>query len=789
MKLSLNIILSTVIGGMGLIGLLLALLSGAIHENHAYDNQRQSMQVLSRIKSEEILRELVDNEHQLGQNLQKERKFRQALNDNNQEQLHDSLYNEFYRYFVTAGLIKLEKLVVFSKELEIIAELSDPDSLLIASETACEQVLLDARKRKGPERLKTLSEFCSYKLIPYHLTLVPIGGIFLKGYIAIITNPVHNLKAVGDALAMPVQLALPDETIVYQSDKWPTNMQAADIIVSDYVLLDSHQAEALHVHLVDKVRPLFKTIPNTRLLVMLIASVVILIALAVVNYILRITALSPLTELTRHLQHIRTGTSQLDKTVEIKGAKEIVLLGDSFNDMARELSKLHGSLETMAFTDDVTSLPNRNQFQKHITDVMENYQESRTPFALFMMDLDRFKTINDTLGHNIGDQLLLEIGRRLKQVLRSYDVVARINEDDVDNGLIARLGGDEFAALAIMKSADEAYNDATAIGNKILRAMEEPFIVSNHTLVASLSIGIAIYPVHGNERHELMRKVDVAMYHSKKNRSGYSFYEDGYDDYSVRYLALSRDLLTAINDSQMELYYQPKIDIKANRVMGVEALIRWNHPGLGQVSPFEFIPIAEQSGQIRQLTKWVVNKAIEQCALWSKDNSNIIVSINLSAINLQDHNIVDEISSALRRHDLPAQMIVLEITESAIMSDPDYALKMLKEFRRMNLALSIDDFGTGHSSLSYIKNLPVSELKIDKSFVSDLCTDSNDEAIVRSITVLAHHMGLRVVAEGVEDKDVLDKLIELDCDIVQGYYFAKPMPYSAFIDWLATTPV
>lgn len=791
MKLSLNTILSGVVLGMGIVGLLLTLLSGTIHEKYAFDNQQDAMYKLSKIMSQNTLTELVGYEQRLGLNLQKEKKFRKAFKDRDDKRLYESLYNEYNRYFVTTDLIKLEKLVVFSKDFDIVAELSDVDSILTDSETACKNILHIAKNRTGASRIKMLNELCSYKSKLYHLTLVPIGGIFLRGYIAVITDPSHNLKLIEKKLDMPIRLELPDNTVLYQSDNWPENTDSAAVIISSYFLVDSQAHEVFHIHLLGEFKPMFEYIHSTKLFVLLIATLIILLSLIIVNYVLRITTLNPLTALTFHLKKLGRvkGGGKLEKMLDLNGAKEMQLLGESFNNMTGELNKLYDSLEDMAFTDEVTTLPNRFHFQRHILDVIECHQRRKTPFALFLMDLDRFKTINDTLGHDIGDMLLLAIGSRLKSVLRNYDVFARINDENSkngDSGSIARLGGDEFAALTILKSDDEAYAGTTAICNKILQAMEEPFVIDGHTLVISLSIGVVIYPLHGDEQHELMRKADVAMYHSKKNRSGYSFYQNDYDDYGIRYLALSRDLLSAISDNQMELYYQPKVDIRNDSVVGVEALIRWNHPSLGQVSPFEFIPIAEQSGQIGRVTEWVVDRAIEQCALWNKINNNIKVSINLSATNLQDHKIVDKIVHALTVHGLAAEMVILEITESAIMSDYDYALNILKEFRNMNLKLSIDDFGTGHSSLSYVKHLPVNELKIDKLFIDELCVNSIDEAIVKSIIVLGHHMGLQVVAEGVEQQDALDKLKELDCDIVQGYFFAKPMPYDKFIDWLAS---
>jgi len=440
---------------------------------------------------------------------------------------------------------------------------------------------------------------------------------------------------------------------------------------------------------------------------------------------------------------------------------------DAFAEMRRQVRSRQNELEYQALHDGLTNLPNRALLQDRLQQGVAASQREGGTAALLIMDLDRFKEINDTLGHHVGDQVLQQVGRRLVELLRESDTVAR-------------LGGDEFAVL--LPSGDEA--GAVKIANKVLDALERAFRVSNHNLYVGGSIGIALYPEHGADVQTLIQRADVAMYVAKRKNLGYAVYSSAQDQYSVGRLALVSELRSAINSDELELHYQPKLDVKTGRVVGVEALLRWNHPVRGNIPPEQIVPIAEQTGLIKALTVWVVERAIWQNAQWRKQGLDIHVAVNLSVWNLHDPELDRQIERCLSQAGLPPERLVLEITESAMMADPHHALETTLRLDAMGVRLSIDDFGTGFSSLAYLKKFPVDELKIDKSFVIDTFVDENDAVIVRSTIDLAHNLGLEVVAEGVEEKDVLDVLYILGCDVAQGHYFSRPLGPAELAEWV-----
>lgn len=445
-------------------------------------------------------------------------------------------------------------------------------------------------------------------------------------------------------------------------------------------------------------------------------------------------------------------------------------LVDAFSEMRNQVQTRQNALEHQALHDDLTGLPNRTLLNDRLQQAISSAERDEHSCALFIMDLDRFKEINDTLGHQVGDQVLIQVGERLRNVLRTNDTVAR-------------LGGDEFAVL--LPTSDERH--AATVAEKILRILDQPVITGEHPLFVGISIGIAIYPLHGNDVQILMQYADIAMYNAKRNNGGFALYDSSKDVHSVDRLSLVNELRTAINANQLELYYQPKFDIQNNNiVIGAEALLRWNHEELGPIKPEMIIELAEQTGLIRPLTSWVLDTAIQQYSACQPYNGDISLSVNLSTHNLQDNDLLDEVSTCLNRYNIKSSSLELEITESAMMADPVHAKSLLTKLHDLGIRVSIDDYGTGFSSLSYLKQLPVAELKIDKSFVIDMINDENDAVIVRSTIDLAHNLGLMVVAEGVENKDVLDILTSLGCDIAQGYYFARPMSYTDFNTWLKT---
>jgi diguanylate cyclase (GGDEF)-like protein len=459
--------------------------------------------------------------------------------------------------------------------------------------------------------------------------------------------------------------------------------------------------------------------------------------------------------------------------IVVRQEDEIGHLATAFNQMRSAIATREDQIIFQATHDALTGLPNRTLFLDRMTQAIAVARRSRgsaLPIGMIMMDLDRFKDINDTLGHHFGDQLLIEIGRRLEQTVPASNV--------------ARLGGDEFA----VKFSATDVEHATEIAGRVGTAFEEPFVLGDISVEINASFGIALYPDHADDADTLMKRADVAMYDAKKNQSGIAVYEAGRDEHSVRRLSLMMELRQAIGRDELELYFQPKIDIRTERVVHAEALVRWNHVQHGVMRPDEFIPLAEQSGKIGLITKWVIRKAIAQCAAWRAQGIDLTVAVNLSALDLFDSELPTFISGLLSEAGLPADKLLLEITESAIMKDAAYAQKILADLKRRGLCLAIDDFGTGYSSLAHLKRLPVDELKIDKSFVQNLTASASDDVvIVRSTIELGHNMGLIVIAEGVETAESWSILKTLGCDMAQGYYMSEPLPAARFKEWLASS--
>ncbi|MBK9132652.1 MAG: EAL domain-containing protein [Gammaproteobacteria bacterium] len=424
------------------------------------------------------------------------------------------------------------------------------------------------------------------------------------------------------------------------------------------------------------------------------------------------------------------------------------------------------ALRHQALHDSLTGLPNRALLLDRIEHAIHGARRNHRPLALMIADLDHFKEINDTLGHPCGDLILRETARRMSALMRSSDTVAR-------------LGGDEFALL--LPATDPA--DAARIADKVAREIERPFALEGHSFMLGASIGIAMFPEHGEDSSTLMRHADVAMYAAKREHRGHAVYEPEQDRHGLRHLALKSELHTALESDQLKLCYQPVVDLHSGRVTGVEALVRWNHPSRGLLGPDEFIPLAERTGLIRPLTLWVLKTAARHSRAWVAHGLELRVAVNLSAHNLHDGGLPDIVSGLLGHEGRPVQLR-LEITETVIMPGSAHALEVLNRLSAQGVRISIDDFGTGYSSLAYLKRLPIDEVKIDKSFVSAMAFDNDDAVIVRSTIDLAHNIGLRVVAEGVEDRATYDLLAGMRCDSVQGFYISRPLEADDLLTWL-----
>jgi diguanylate cyclase (GGDEF)-like protein/PAS domain S-box-containing protein len=431
-------------------------------------------------------------------------------------------------------------------------------------------------------------------------------------------------------------------------------------------------------------------------------------------------------------------------------------------------------LRHQALYDGLTDLPNRVLFHDRVEHAIATTRREKRELVVLMLDLDRFKEINDTLGHAAGDEVLREVARRLSTVTREGDS-------------IARLGGDEFSIL--LPNASKA--DAATVVSRVSSCLKEPIVVNDLSLIVDASIGLAAFPGDGGDADLLIQHADVAMYIAKAANGGFAMYESSADPHTPDRLALIGELPEALVRGELVLHYQPQLALSTGDVMAVEALIRWQHPQRGLILPNEFIPLVQETGLIKPLTHYVLDRALRQCRSWIDDGRPMRMAVNLAMRNLIDADLPYDIAELLAANEVPANLLALEITESAVIADPLRTEAVLARIARMGVRLSVDDFGTGYSSLTYLTRLPIDEIKIDRSFVTTMSSAPDKEVIVRSTIDLARNLGKQVVAEGVETAGVLQRLEQLGCHLVQGYYVSRPLPPEELDVWLAksTSPL
>jgi diguanylate cyclase (GGDEF)-like protein len=426
-------------------------------------------------------------------------------------------------------------------------------------------------------------------------------------------------------------------------------------------------------------------------------------------------------------------------------------------------------LRHQALHDGLTDLPNRTFLYRQIERAIAGVQRGDGMVALLLIDLDRFKEVNDTLGHDHGDELLVEVAARLRGALRRGDT-------------LARLGGDEFAVLLC-----DLPNRSTVVelAGRLHDALRRPLALRGVAVELEASIGAALCPDHGSDVNTLVQRADVAMYEAKRSRASIVTYSPERDPYSADRLGLLAELRRALANEELLLHYQPKVAVDGGAVTGVEALVRWQHPERGLLGPAEFVPLAERTGTVSDLTRWVLHTALAQSRRWRDAGLDLPVAINLAAANIVDTTLPEAVAEALALHGVPGNRLECEISEDTVMADPLRAMDVLGRLRDLGLRLSLDDFGTGHSSLAYLKRLPLDEVKIDRSFVLGMTEDENDAVIVRSTIDLARNLGLDVVAEGVENEEILRGLGDLHCDVAQGFHVSRPLPPAELEAWLA----
>lgn len=781
-RLTLGQRIALTVVGISLAGLLMAILIGEVYYRNALGTHTNNLRELVRIQSTQLLNNLRDELSDLGFYLQGEPAFRDALTSKNPTEIQSILQQQFERHIANQGLISLLGLSVFDKRASVSAEAFDGAKAQQAA--YCSDLAKQYKDATGLAASRSTAQLCSGNAAGAFALMVPIGGLNPIGYLQLVVDPIRALSLLEDRLGRPIRIARATaaEETLHQSWNWPKVSTFSSLIPS-YTLTTPAGDAVLRITAFYDANDVNSSAANTRYMVFIAAALLTLVVTLLGYRSLRAQVLVPVERLQRQITRIKTNKHCLDEKIVPAGHNDVRAIIAGFNDLSGELSRLYDRMQVMTLRDPLTQLPNRLHLQQAIEDMVRLSSSSQFSFAVMIMDIDRFKHLNDSLGHGCGDAILVQVSERLRKCVRATDVLAANHAPNVPSldQTVARLGGDEFAGLFPLISTAEG---ALTVARNILRTMSSPFVVDTHEYVISLSIGIALFPAHGNDPQTLLRRADIAMYAAKGEQKGVMVYNSLLEAETQRQLRVENELRRAIDLQEFELWYQPQIEVVTGTAIRVEALLRWRHPERGTLSPDDFIPLAEQTGLIIPLTVWVLESAISTCVRWREAGIRIGVAVNISARALTDPSVLTILPHLLMRYRLDPVDITLELTETTIMTNPQKMIAVLEKLKLMNINLAIDDFGTGYSALTVLKQLPVHELKIDKSFILDMHHNPNDTAIVRATLDIANHLNLRTVAEGVETQPQLLSLTAMGAQIVQGYYIAKPMPEEKFIHWI-----
>ena len=702
--------------------------------------------------------------------------FRQAIASNDYETILSALSNHQSR---------------IGADIAIFYSLST-QKLTISGNLSNEEAKREVEQLINQDQANTASEFTIFKNQPYQLVAVPIKAPLTIGWIVMgfeinnaLTqklNKLSNLEVTfisrtGDnnwsSMASTLSMASTKELLALSPAMISPGTHKSEVRINDmelgtrYVKIfeDAHHALfAVLQRSINEATAPYQSLQRNLLILTIIGALVFIAGIFYISK--RIT--QPITELAETAKMLEEGNYNIHIQQSIEREDELGRLSRAFNSMSDAIASREKSILKLAYWDEMTQLPNRASFMAKLSTAMAHAQAKKESLSVIVMNLDRFKQINNVLGQKAADEVLLGVAARISSsVRRSSDV-------------IARFGGDEFAILLPHADATTGLN----VAHTLLKTLEAPIQIKDQFVDISAAAGIATYPDHALDEGQLLSHAEIAMHASKTRHSGAVVFDLDMDIGSQGNLSFASELKSAMSTNQFVFYVQPKLELATGKVCSVEALIRWEHPQKGFIYPDEFIPFAEQSGYIRDISLWMLAEAARFSALWIANSIEIPVSVNLSTRDLIDQDLPNKISSILNAHNVSTESISIEITESSIMDDPLRAEHTLDRLSRMGITLSIDDFGTGYSSLAYLKRLPVDELKIDKSFVLKMEENSNDIKIVKSTIDLGHNLGLKVVAEGIENKMTWDLLKEMGCDLGQGFYMSRPIPAENFIAWM-----
>ncbi|MEZ5541910.1 MAG: bifunctional diguanylate cyclase/phosphodiesterase [Pseudomonadota bacterium] len=744
---------------LGLISVVTVIMNARTYRELAFNFQRQYMTQLIAAEANTLLADNAEQMRRMGLSIQSDADFRAAFDARADSTLAAVLEAQYYRAPVTSNLVNAVGIYVYDADFNLLAVAMRSDSSLSDDAIICPDLITKARIREGARRLKPLHELCLQDDIPYQAAIAPVGGLVPRGYLQVVADPLPALEQLDAHLKMPVRISRIDGTVQYAASGWSEDV-SANFVQSAYTLTTDNSRPALEIVAARNADALVLQIERTNrgllITVVLVLLTTVLLALLLVNY----SVFRPLHNLR---QRVREEWAR-----SVDGEHAAAVPGMTGPTTFHALGELYETLHDLAIRDPLTGTYNRALLEDRLMQVIAEHRRNPGVAAVLLIDMVRFKYVNDMLGHHIGDILLKDVVGRIADVLRESDT-------------LARLGGDEFVIVLPGTDADQAVQ----VAHKIIKSMKHHFEVREHKIFAAVTIGIALTPQHGTDVDTLLRNADYAMYTAKALKQGCAVYDPSTtEDVDVARMTLDGVLNHDISRNDLFLVYQPVIEFATGRISYLEALLRWRKPDGNILLPDTFIRVAEQSGLIRQLSEWVIETACRELALLREDNHDLRTGINLSMHNLHDFNLITRIRDALQRHHVAPDALLLEITETGVMLDPEQVIETLRQLAALGLRLSIDDFGTGHSSLVYLKRLPVHTLKVDKSFVAEMDSDEENASIVRATIDLAHNLGLTVTAEGVETRAVYERLQGMGCDYYQGYYTGRPMTLKEVLQWL-----
>lgn len=744
---------------LGVISAVTVFMNAQTYRDLAFNFQRQYMSQLIESGVNEILAEQAGMAYHMGQNIRKDARFRDAFETGDDGELRGVLEAQFHSAPVSSGLIDVVGIYVFDADYRLRVATMRYPALAEEGEFMCGGLVEGMQIPGAGGRPGPLNEFCLHEGVTYIATIVSLGDLKPTGFLQVVYNPIAGIGKLDERLGMPVQIAGLQGDAAVTSPDWAART-SGNFVQSDYIVKSRAGEPVLAIAAASNADELILKIDKTNKRLMIIVALVLLVSVGLALLILKYSVFKPMQRLSHQLKSRwvqGSGSTHESATADKKRTVTFHALGE-----------LYETLHDMAIRDPLTGTYNRALLEDRLSQLLAEHRRTPGMAAVLLIDMVRFKYVNDMLGHHTGDLLLQKVVARIAEVLRESDT-------------LARLGGDEFVILL----PDTDAGQAEQVAQKIIQSMQRDFRVRGHKLSASVSIGIALMPDHGTEVDELLRNADYAMYTAKSGKQDYATYDPATTDRVAAHRMDADGMIREdIRRNDLFLVYQPVIEFATGSIHYLEALVRWRQPDGRVLMPDSFIRAAEQSGFIRQLSEWVIDTACRELVMLQAIEPGLRSGINLSMHNLHDFKLMIRLEEALARNKLGTDSLLLEITESGVMLDPDQVIEILEQLAAMGLKLSIDDFGTGHSSLVHLRRLPVHTLKVDKSFVVDMDTDEENASIVRATIDLAHSLGLTVTAEGVESRSVHDLLKGMRCDYYQGYYIGKPMTLTEVEHWL-----